>query len=378
MGYVSKQGLENLPKYKSSETLDHSILYHSIISPVCNVLVGYLPLWLAPNLITVIGMLCNVLGFILAVLFIGVGTEDSTMLRYISFVNGILIFSNMMLDNMDGKQARRTKTSSPLGELVDHGCDSLFVGLGAMMTGMITGSAPVPILVFFALCGLTFYSAHWEEYFTHSLELGAIGPVETQVILTFFHVLTFFVGRPWWSEVMSIGGYQVTRTQLVMIAFLIGSVYTTGSSMIAGLLKATRKGISASFALSQLLPLTISYLAGALWVCANYALFEENSLLFITTFGLLFSFLVIRCIIERICNEPFRLFYKIMAPLLVACVNASFHYFSRSPPLPEKIVLLAVFAIMLGGWLHMAYYILEEFCMKLKIAPFTIPVLKNK
>jgi hypothetical protein len=27
----------------------------------------------------------------------------------------------MMLDNMDGKQARRTKTSSPLGELVDHG-----------------------------------------------------------------------------------------------------------------------------------------------------------------------------------------------------------------------------------------------------------------
>jgi CDP-alcohol phosphatidyltransferase len=38
-----------------------------------------------------------------------------------SFVNGILIFTNMMLDNMDGKQARRTKTSSPLGELVDHG-----------------------------------------------------------------------------------------------------------------------------------------------------------------------------------------------------------------------------------------------------------------
>jgi len=30
----------------------------------------------------------------------------------------------MNLDAMDGKQARRTKSSSPLGQLFDHGCDS--------------------------------------------------------------------------------------------------------------------------------------------------------------------------------------------------------------------------------------------------------------
>lgn len=29
-----------------------------------------------------------------------------------------------MFDNLDGKQARRTKTSSPLGLLFDHGCDA--------------------------------------------------------------------------------------------------------------------------------------------------------------------------------------------------------------------------------------------------------------
>ena len=32
------------------------------------------------------------------------------------------------LDAIDGKQARRTGTSSPLGELFDHGCDSLSTG----------------------------------------------------------------------------------------------------------------------------------------------------------------------------------------------------------------------------------------------------------
>jgi phosphatidylglycerophosphate synthase len=28
------------------------------------------------------------------------------------------------LDAIDGKQARRTKSGSPLGQLFDHGCDS--------------------------------------------------------------------------------------------------------------------------------------------------------------------------------------------------------------------------------------------------------------
>lgn len=29
------------------------------------------------------------------------------------------------MDAIDGKQARRTGTSSPLGELFDHGCDAI-------------------------------------------------------------------------------------------------------------------------------------------------------------------------------------------------------------------------------------------------------------
>jgi ethanolaminephosphotransferase len=33
------------------------------------------------------------------------------------------------LDCLDGKQARRTGTSSPLGQLFDHGCDALSVNL---------------------------------------------------------------------------------------------------------------------------------------------------------------------------------------------------------------------------------------------------------
>jgi phosphatidylglycerophosphate synthase len=43
------------------------------------------------------------------------------------------------LDCLDGKQARRTGTSSPLGQLFDHGCDALSVNLLLAMVGCSLG-----------------------------------------------------------------------------------------------------------------------------------------------------------------------------------------------------------------------------------------------
>lgn len=45
---------------------------------------------------------------------------------YILGALGLFIYQS--LDAIDGKQARRTNSSSPLGELFDHGCDSISTG----------------------------------------------------------------------------------------------------------------------------------------------------------------------------------------------------------------------------------------------------------
>lgn len=42
---------------------------------------------------------------------------------YFTFAVGLFVYQS--LDAIDGKQARRTGTSGPLGELFDHGCDAL-------------------------------------------------------------------------------------------------------------------------------------------------------------------------------------------------------------------------------------------------------------
>lgn len=44
------------------------------------------------------------------------------------FLCALGLFIYQTLDAIDGKQARRTNSSSPLGELFDHGCDALSIG----------------------------------------------------------------------------------------------------------------------------------------------------------------------------------------------------------------------------------------------------------
>lgn len=76
-----------------------------------------------PNLITLCG-----LGFVLVnvatirVLIPDLESETHRVV-YVSFAMGLFLYSTF--DNCDGKQARRTGSSSPLGELFDHGIDAL-------------------------------------------------------------------------------------------------------------------------------------------------------------------------------------------------------------------------------------------------------------
>lgn len=44
--------------------------------------------------------------------------------KWVFVVTGVNVFVAYTLDGIDGKQARRTGTSTPMGELFDHGLDS--------------------------------------------------------------------------------------------------------------------------------------------------------------------------------------------------------------------------------------------------------------
>lgn len=57
--------------------------------------------------------------------------------RWFCVFMGICFFGYMICDNTDGKQARRTGSSSPLGMLIDHGMDSITAVINNMMISVM-------------------------------------------------------------------------------------------------------------------------------------------------------------------------------------------------------------------------------------------------
>lgn len=81
--------------------------------------INYVPSFIAPNLITFSGLLVVVVGIVPMIM------EDTTITHQLStwiyIYLAIAIWIYQLFDNLDGKQARKTGTSSVLGELFDHG-----------------------------------------------------------------------------------------------------------------------------------------------------------------------------------------------------------------------------------------------------------------
>jgi ethanolaminephosphotransferase len=118
---------EKLKLYKYAGG-DAGILYIYFYNPLARRLVEYLPDTLAPNLITLAGFMFTVVPFFY--LFFEYGWNFSTPVGAgFCYTNAVCYFIYRLLDEMDGKQARRTGNSSPLGLIFDHGCDAFTCGL---------------------------------------------------------------------------------------------------------------------------------------------------------------------------------------------------------------------------------------------------------
>jgi ethanolaminephosphotransferase len=98
---------------------------------------------------------------------------------------------------MDGKQARKTGNSSPLGLLFDHGCDSFTTAILSMMVIKVC-QVGNNNLVLLALSGATmgFYFCTLLEYYTGGLFLGIGNPVTDGSIV----IIAFFLGAGYYGN----------------------------------------------------------------------------------------------------------------------------------------------------------------------------------
>lgn len=105
------------------------------------------------------------------------GRRNVSVYKDVRVLEAVKTMSDLFgIDGVDGKQARRTNSSTPLGELFDHGLDSwaciYFVATVYSIFGR--GESGVGVATLYYILWVVLFSfilSHWEKYNTGILFL---------------------------------------------------------------------------------------------------------------------------------------------------------------------------------------------------------------
>lgn len=207
-----KDHIQNIENHKYN-VIDLSIST-SLCKPFWNFIERYVPFWIAPNIITLLGLFST---------FAGTYFTFKYYDNYPFITTFFSIFFTVLyvnLDAIDGIHARNTKNTSAIGELLDHGCDSISTSLLAMMFCKLLNINNLILMWKFTMLGsLGFLLYHFNSYKT-SLTFGKYtGPVE---LLSYFLILCFL--NLVFPQLINKLTYPFINTSELMLFFLC--IYT--------------------------------------------------------------------------------------------------------------------------------------------------------
>ncbi|XP_055383419.1 cholinephosphotransferase 1 isoform X4 [Condylostylus longicornis] len=364
---LSPAQLKRLSEHKYSCT--SVSLLDPFLQPWWCWLVSKTPLWLAPNLITIVGLIVNIVTTIILILYSPDG--KSIPPRWASALCALGLFIYQSLDAIDGKQARRTNSSSPLGELFDHGCDSLstiFVALSACISCQL-GNYP-NWLFFQCFTAITlFYCAHWQTYVSGTLRFGKIDVTEAQITIMGIHMISAIFGPEIWLTKI-LGNFELWSTlSLMTIACGTWSGYFYCQVILAGGVGKNGSTVAGTSVLSPVIPLALVVVPA--FIIAQKStedIFGQHPSLYIMAFGMVAAKVTNKLVIAHMTRSEMEYMdWSMLGPLLLFLNQ----YFNSV--LPEFWLL--VFALIWGIINLMKYcqQVCLEICDHLHIKLFKIP-----
>ncbi|KAM9443722.1 choline/ethanolaminephosphotransferase 1 isoform 2-T2 [Clarias gariepinus] len=276
---------------KRLEEHRYSSAGRSLLEPVMQCywewLVGCMPPWVAPNLITIIGLATNAFTTLVLVYYCPTATEQAPLWAYLLCAVGLFVYQS--LDAIDGKQARRTNSSSPLGELFDHGCDSLSTVFVVLGTSIAVQLGTNPDWMFFCcFAGMfMFYCAHWQTYVSGTLRFGIYDSTELQLTLALLLVLTAVIGPRFWN--LTIPVLNIQMKIVPALCTFVGAVICCTNYfrvIFTGGVGKNGSTIAGTSVLSPVLHIgSVIVLAMMIYKKSAIQLFEKHPCLYILAFG---------------------------------------------------------------------------------------------
>lgn len=332
--YIRQSKLPNLKAYKYS-AIDESLTSKYVLKPFyTNVVIRCFPLWMAPNLITLIGFSFVVINVLTLLWYSPALDQDCPPWVYLSWAIGLFLYQT--LDAVDGTQARRTKQSGPLGELFDHGVDACNTTLEVAIFAAVMKfgySWETVVIMFASLCA--FYLTTWEEYHTGTLYLGRVsGPVEGVLLMCIIYAITAFKGGSFWQTPLQdfMGGFipglpdflqkmPLNHWYLVVGGLMLGFNIIQSSLNVV---KARRaKGLPVGEALAGLLPFFSLATMVPIWLALRPVILREHLLPFMFFLGACFAYQVGLIIVGHLTKSPFPFFNILLLPVFIGMVDAA-------------------------------------------------------
>ncbi|ETW05923.1 hypothetical protein H310_03563 [Aphanomyces invadans] len=385
MGVLSKQALEGIAAYKykaGSYTFLDLQLNH-----FWNAMVEFLPLWMAPNLVTLTGTIIVV--FTTALLLVISPKLEGGAPGWAYVLSGVGLFVYQTLDAIDGKQARRTGSSSPLGQLFDHGCDALSAMLNCL-TAFVAFRAGNSTYTFAGLSSVSinFFFAQWDEYHTGTMSCGNgyYGVTEGQLTLIGCLLLTAAVGDDMWL-VEPLPFASITCGQLFISTCFASNVVLVYANIknvfsaapLAGD-QVGHKELTRGHAMVQLIPVVAVLVGGCftMLVGPTRDVYLSHPLVLMWPFGLNFVLMSSRMIVCHMSKVPFSMQSRILVPLamFLAVVYApDLVDVAIATPLVASLVYAA---IVTAVYVHYILSAVFEICAHLKIDLLTLPAKKSE
>jgi phosphatidylglycerophosphate synthase len=196
----------SIPEYKY-RVKDYSVITPWFRETIVRPLIGYIPRRIPANHITVVSNL-----FMFAALLLSMFSGEN---RYVFLVVPILILGYVIGDHLDGMQAKRTGTSSALGEFFDHFLDIFNNGILVMIVCSLMNVSPW----IFIICLTVSYIAHsaifFEQLKSGWLVFEKFGALEAVILILFIISSLYFV--PVQKFLLSPVFRQVTYFELFML-----------------------------------------------------------------------------------------------------------------------------------------------------------------